>query len=58
MDLDNKRCGERSVHRRPHVRDSICRKRPEPEMLRATGRLMAAKGMRWGLKGGGDEVSL
>lgn len=32
------------------MRDSICRKRPEPEMLRAKGRLMAAKGMRWGLR--------
>ena len=58
MDLDNKRFGERSVHRRPHVRDSICRKHPDPEMLRAKGRLMAAKGMRRGLRGCGDEVSL
>lgn len=57
MDLDSNRFGERSVHRRPHACDSICRKRPELEMLRAEDRLVAAKGMGWGLRGGGDEVS-
>ena len=57
MDLDSKRFGERSVHRRPHACDSVCRKRLEPEMLRAEGRLVAAKGMGWGLRGGSDEVS-
>lgn len=58
MGLDNKRFSKRSVHRRPHVCDSICRKRPEQEMLRAEGRLVAAKGMGCGLRGGGVEVSL
>ena len=57
MDLDNKRFGERSVHRRPHACDSICRKRLEPEMLRAKGRLVAVKRTGWGLRGVGDEVS-